>query len=228
MDRYFPIILSLINYTAINILKQSYQSWCSRASFQPYAGYAVYADPEDHQISRRNLNKVYNWVGMVPDIFEYMADTYNFTYDLFESRDGAWGWYDPEADQWHGIIRDLMDDVADIGPAPLLIKEERTKVVDYLIPFHVDGSTFVISRETAFNNGYTKAFATETWITLVVMVFIVALSLAGVVKYGGEVKSAFFQLDHCFIFTAQNFCGFGAKKWHVTPVNIPARYSTVR
>ena len=194
-----------------------------RASFQPYAGYAVYAQLEDHHMSKRNLNRRHNWVGMVPDIFEHLAETYNFTYDLFESRDGAWGSYDPQTDQWSGIIRDLIEDVADIGPAPLMIKEERTKVVDYLMPFHTDGSTFAISRETAFNNGYTKAFAEDTWQMLLLITIIVAFCMAGVVKWGRENRLSSFKLEQCFIYTAQNFCGFGAKGWHVTPVNIPSR-----
>ena len=108
----------------------------------------MYAKPEDQQISPRNLNQKLNWVGMVPDIFEHLAETFNFTYDLFESRDGGWGYHNTDTGQWSGIVRDLVDDVADIGPAPLLIKQERSKVVDYLIPFHTDGSTFTISRET--------------------------------------------------------------------------------
>ena len=124
-----------------------------RTYFQPYVGYAVYTRPEDHKISYRNLNKKYNWVGLVSDIFEHLAETYNFTYDLFESRDGTWGYFDQETGQWGGIIRDLLDNVADI-------KKDRVRVVDYLMPFNTDRMTFTISRETSFNNGYTKAFNT--------------------------------------------------------------------
>ena len=87
------------------------------------------------------------------DIFEHLAETYNFTYDLFESRDGTWGYFDQETGQWGGIIRDLLDNVADI-------KKDRVQVVDYLMPFITDRMTFTISRETSFNNGYTKAFNT--------------------------------------------------------------------
>ena len=194
-----------------------------RASFQPYAGYAVYNDDEEFVASKRNLNGRYNWIGMVPDIFEFMAETFNFTYDLFESRDGAWGSYDAHTGLWSGIIRDLIDDVADIGPAPLMIKEERSKVVDYLMPFHTDGSTFAISRETAFNNGYTKAFAKETWMMLLIIIIITACSLAAVVKMVKETKSSAFDVDHCFIFAAQNFCGFGAKGWFNTPIKLSSR-----
>ena len=195
-----------------------------RASFQPYPGYAVYARPEDHRISKRNLNKMYNWVGLVPDIFEFLAESYNFTYDLFESRDGAWGSYNPATGQWSGIIRDLIEDVADIGPAPLMIKEERTKVIDFIMPFFVDGSTFAISRQTAFNNGYVTAFTNEIWMLLLAITFLVASVLALVVRYGKELKHSDFKFEHCFIFTAQNFCGFGKKGWFSIPVNVSTRY----
>ena len=87
------------------------------------------------------------------DIFEHLAETYNFTYDLFESRNGTWGYFDQDTGQWGGIIRDLLDNVADI-------KKDRVRVVDYLMPFNTDRMTFTISRETSFNNGYTKAFNT--------------------------------------------------------------------
>ena len=81
------------------------------------------------------------------DIFEHLAETYNFTYYLFKFWDGTWGYFDQETGQWGGIIRDLLD-------------KDRVRVVDYLMPFNTDRMTFTISRETSFNNGYTKAFNT--------------------------------------------------------------------
>ena len=92
------------------------------------------------------------------------------------------------------------------------------------MPFSSDGMTFTISRATAFNNGYTKAFTEETWAMLVILIACVALAMAAVVKWGQEPKQAEFKLEQCFIYTAQNYCGFGAKRWHVTPIDIPSRY----
>ena len=191
--------------------------------FLPYAGYAEIVVPDSQQVSARNLNGKYNWIGMVPDIVEYMAESLNFTYDLALSRDGYWGSYDEDIAEWNGIIKDLMDDAADVGLAPLTVLHERAEAVDFLLPIHSDRSTFVIGRESSFNNGFTTNFTRDTWKVIGIVVVLSALALALVVKVGKEKMGTEFKLEQCFIYTCGALCAFGVKRWHTTPVTVSAR-----
>ena len=194
-----------------------------RSVFLPYAGYSDVIKPEEKRISAKNVNKVYNWVGVVPDIVEYLAESLNFTYDLVLSRDGLWGNYKEERGEWNGIIKDIMDDVADIGFAPLTVQHERANVVDFLLPFYLERGTFAISRKSSFNNGFITTFKTDTWKMIGVIVIISSLALALVVKIGKEKRAAEFKLVHCLAITYGAFCAFGARGGYTTPVTLSAR-----
>ena len=85
--------------------------------------------------SARNINQKYNWVGMVPDIVEFLAKTMNFTYDLGFPRDGSWGAFNKDTGEWSGIIGDILDGDVDVGFAPLTVLHERAEAVDFSFQF---------------------------------------------------------------------------------------------
>ena len=194
--------------------------------FLPYPGYIDIVGGGT-EVSVWNSRKEYTWVGIIPDIVDYLAETLNFTYELALSRDGLWGNYRKETGEWNGIIRDLIDDVGDIGFAPLTVLYERAKSVDFLVPFYSDRGTFVISRQTSFNNGFITTFKTDTWQVIAVVVVISSLVLTLVVKLGRERKAADFRLVHCFVITYGAFCAFGYRGWHTTPGTLSARFSSI-
>ena len=116
-----------------------------RSNFHTEEGFADLVSLKERQISSRNMNKKYNWAGLVPDIFESMADSLNFTFSLELPRDGRMGSEDIYG-QWSGIFRDLIDDVADISPTSLTVLQRRSSVVDFLLPFYRTSETFVIRK----------------------------------------------------------------------------------
>ena len=59
------------------------------------------------------------WFGIIPDILKTLSSYLNCTYSLALSTDGYWGTFDPVTEQWNGLIRDILDDVADLAVAPL-------------------------------------------------------------------------------------------------------------
>ena len=178
--------------------------------------------------SPRNLNKKYNWVGLVPDILEFLASNLNFTYELELSRDGTWGYYDQSTGEWSGIIKDVVDGVADIGVAPLTVNYDRTKVVDFLLPIHSDKSTFVVSQKLAFNNSFLATLKTESWRMVGMFVFILGLSLSAVVRISKDKRADGFRLQQCLIYASGALCGFKAKGWFITPVTFSARFVSRR
>ena len=173
--------------------------------------------------SARNINQKYNWVGMVPDIVEFLAKTMNFTYDLGFPRDGSWGAFNKDTGEWSGIIGDIFDGDVDVGFAPLTVLHERAEAVDFLIPIHSDKSTFVVSQELSYNNAYTTTFNSDLWTMIAVFGIILSLALALIVKIGRDQQSSAFLLEQCFIYSSGALCGFKAKGWYTTPVSVSAR-----
>ena len=173
--------------------------------------------------SARNINQKYNWVGMVPDIVEFLAKTLNFTYDLGFPRDGSWGAFDDDTGEWSGIIGDILDGDVDVGFAPLTVLHERAEAVDFLIPIHSDKSTFVVSQELSFNNSYTTTFNSDLWTMIAVFAIILSLALSLMIKIGKDQQSSAFLLEQCFIYSSGALCGFKAKGWYTTPVSVSAR-----
>ena len=197
---------------------------CCRSVFLPYPGYIDILGADAKTVSAWNLNKQYNWVGIIPDVVDYLAESLNFTYDLTLSRDGLWGNYRKETGKWNGIIKDLVDDVGDIGFAPLTVLFDRSSIVDFLLPIYSDRSTFVISRQSSYNNGFITTFKADTWHVIAIVVIISSLVLAFVVRVGKERRAADFRLAHCFAITYGAFCAFGYRGWYTTPVTLSARW----
>ena len=174
-------------------------------------------------LSTRNINNKYRWVGLVPDIMEFLAIHLNFTYELELSRDGTWGFFDQSTGEWSGIIKDVVDGVADIGAAPLTVNFDRTQFVDFLHPIHSDKSTFVVAQKLAFNNSFLSTLKTESWRMIGVFVILLAVTLCMVVRVSKDQGQHGFKLQHCLIYASGALCGFKAKGWFITPVAISAR-----
>ena len=187
----------------------------------PYTGYAVQDNTKTS--SPRNLNQKHNLVGLVPDILEFLALHLNFTYELELSRDGTWGYYDQGTGEWSGIIRDVVDGVADIGAAPLTVNFERSNFVDFLLPIHSDKSTFVVSQKLGFDNNFLSTLKTESWRMIGMFVILLALTLFMVVRVGRDQGQHGFRLQQCFIYAVGALCGVKARGWFITPFTLSAR-----
>jgi hypothetical protein len=194
-----------------------------RSTFHPEEGFADLVSLKERQISSRNMNKKYNWAGLVPDIFESMADSLNFTFSLELPRDGRMGSEDIYG-QWSGIFRDLIDDVADISPTSLTVLQTRSSVVDFLLPFYRTSEMFVIRIELPLPwMIFLNPFCISTWFFVIFFGFILAMSLAILVKLRGDIVQREFSLSKCLTYIAGAFCGFAVRRWSVTPVGFSSR-----
>ena len=195
-----------------------------RAAFLPYSGFTDLVGVDTIKMSKRNINKKYNWVGLVPQIFETLAENLNFTFELEVSRDGNWGAQNKVTREWNGLIKDVIDDVADIAAAPLTVLESRSAVVDFLLPVQSDYNTFIIRKHSSYSwDLFFKPFHLSTWIIIFIFVISISFSQAFVVKLGAEKLRAEFDLEKCLIFVYGAFGGFAARRWSVTPNNTSAR-----
>ena len=194
-----------------------------RAIFHPEVGFSELVSSSQRKFSTRNMNKKYNWAGLVPDIFESLAASLNFTFSLDLPRDGRWGAED-DAGQWSGIFSDLMDDEADIAPASLAILETRSSVVDFLLPFYRTSATFVIKTELPLPwRIFLSPFKLLTWVVVFLSGCVLAVMLASLVKYRIDESYEEFTIVKCFIYVFGAFSGFAVRRWTHTPFTLSAR-----
>ena len=179
---------------------------------------------KQQQSHTRNKNKKYNWAGLVPQIFETLAETLNFTFNLELARDGNWGSQDMETGEWNGLIKDLIDDAADIAAAPLTVLKSRSLVVEFLLPVETDSNTFIVQKHFSYSwDIFFGPFHFSTWMMIIIFVLVMSVTQAFVVNMGKEEFEAEFNLEKCFIFVCGAFCGFAARRWSVTPLNFSSR-----
>ena len=120
-----------------------------RARFLEETGYAaLFDDSSQMKVAERNLKNV-PWAGFVPDIFDSLAIKLNFSYELANSRDGKFGAINDNG-EWNGLIKDLIDDEADIVPSALFADKVRATAVDFITPFQLEGCSFFIATQSSF------------------------------------------------------------------------------
>ena len=189
-----------------------------RAVFLPWTTFIWLSEPGKDSYTPEE------WFGLVPDIFNSFARQLNFTYSIALSRDGYWGAVDKETGRWNGIIGDVVDGVADIAVAVLSVTKTRSEVADFMIPFYSDQFGFFISKESSYTwNTYFEPFMYESWVVLLAMLILIALSLAMVARVGKDKSIKEFTLEKCFIYVFGAYGGFAIRRWSITPVNISTR-----
>ncbi|XP_047480229.1 probable glutamate receptor [Penaeus chinensis] len=105
--------------------------------------------------------------GILGSFFREMAALTNFTYTCRPSRDGQWGAV--VNNEWTGIIRDILDDVADIGVAAIDVSLKRSEAVSYLQGIVSGGYRIYMKKPTNDDymwSVYTKQFSKASWMVL--------------------------------------------------------------
>jgi len=170
------------------------------------------------------MNKKYNWAGVVPDIFESLASSLNFTFSLDLPRDGRWGSED-ESGLWSGIFKDLMDDLADIAPTSLAILHSRSAVVDFLLPFYRTSASLVIKTELPLPwMIFLSPFRVLTWLAVCLSGCVLAAVLALLVTQRLDKSREEFSLVKSFIYVFGAFSGFSVRRWTHTPQTLSSRW----
>ena len=180
-------------------------------------------DKVSSKYSLRNVNKV-AWSGIVPDIFESMAVSMNFTYSLMPPRDGKWGSYDAASDTWNGAVKDLMEGVADVAPISLFMSHIRSTAVDFSIPIISSNNVFLVSNQPSYSwDIFLRPFHSLTWIVLYITIIVLSGILTLITRYGREEKIEEFRLVKCFVFVYGAFSALAARRWSTTPMKTSGR-----
>ena len=191
-----------------------------RLVFVPYAnGNHIVINATDDKLLKNE-----DWKGMIPDIVNALSKYLNFTYSIAISRDGKYGKFDAETDEWNGLVKDIIDDVADIAVASLSITKSRSQVVDFMIPFESEENCFLVSMRASFSwTTFLHPFLYESWAALLVMLVSLSLVFAFVARIGNDECLKEFTLEKCAIYVFGAYGGIAVRRWSITPSNISAR-----
>uniref|UniRef100_A0A0K8WAY1 Glutamate receptor, ionotropic kainate 2 n=1 Tax=Bactrocera latifrons TaxID=174628 RepID=A0A0K8WAY1_BACLA len=118
--------------------------------------------------------------GYAVDLIYALAEECNFDFVFQPVPDNNYGSYDKTTDEWNGIIRQLMDNNAQIGICDLTITQARRTVVDFTVPFMQLGVSILFYKEPPPPKklfGFFAPFSLTVWICLLVALMVTALAL---------------------------------------------------
>ncbi|KAL7740685.1 hypothetical protein ACLKA6_000052 [Drosophila palustris] len=118
--------------------------------------------------------------GYAVDLLYNLAEECKFDFHFEPVRDNKYGSYDAKTDEWDGIIRQLIDNNAQIGICDLTITQARRSVVDFTVPFMQLGISILAYKEPppeANKYAFLKPYNMNVWLHLMVAMLITAMAL---------------------------------------------------
>ncbi|XP_060599941.1 glutamate receptor ionotropic, NMDA 2B-like isoform X2 [Ruditapes philippinarum] len=112
----------------------------------------------------------YCCAGMCVEILERLADELNFEYTLYEVPDKEWGVQDPVTKEWNGLIKELLEEKADMVVTNFIIDEMRLGIIDFSTPFLRSGVTIMVSiRKGAISPyAFLEPYDFYSWILILI------------------------------------------------------------
>nr|XP_022327935.1 glutamate receptor ionotropic, kainate 3-like isoform X2 [Crassostrea virginica] len=120
--------------------------------------------------------------GFLISIFEKLAEDLGFSFNISLVPDGKYGSYKGKTRGWTGMVRQLLDDKADLALAPFQITPSRSRVVDFPKPFMTKGTSLVVRKpeRSVSPFQFLMPLSHVVWITIFVAYVFTALMLFGV------------------------------------------------
>ncbi|XP_017064315.2 glutamate receptor ionotropic, kainate 2 [Drosophila eugracilis] len=118
--------------------------------------------------------------GYAVDLMYKLAEECKFDFNFEPVRDNKYGSYDAATDEWDGIIRQLIDNNAQIGICDLTITQARRSVVDFTVPFMQLGISILSYKEPppkADIYAFLNPYGVEVWIYVMIAMMITAFAL---------------------------------------------------
>lgn len=94
-------------------------------------------DVPPEALDRMSFEEKYE--GYVIDLVKHLAQKLKFKYKFHIVRDGKYGGRDKVTGEWNGMIRELIDQKADLAVIDLSMTSERQEAVDFTMPFMTTG-----------------------------------------------------------------------------------------
>ncbi|CAH1273266.1 GRIK2 [Branchiostoma lanceolatum] len=133
----------------------------------------------------KNLTGKARFSGFCIDLLEWLSEKLGFKYELYEVEDNNFGAYDPELQQWNGMVQDVISRTADIAMATLTITAQREEACDFTMPYVDVGLTFIMGKEKSKTYSllnFLTPFESNLWFMFVVTAVAVGIFQA-VINY---------------------------------------------
>ncbi|XP_068509178.1 glutamate receptor ionotropic, kainate 1 isoform X2 [Syngnathus scovelli] len=105
-----------------------------------------------HKKSDKDLVGNDRFEGYCLDLLKELSNILGFTYEVRLVADGKYGAQNDKG-EWNGMVRELIDHVADLAVAPLTITYVREKVIDFSKPFMTLGISILYRKPNGTNPG---------------------------------------------------------------------------
>ncbi|XP_020613483.1 glutamate receptor ionotropic, kainate 2-like [Orbicella faveolata] len=118
-------------------------------------------------------------MGYCIDLLEKLQEKLKFSYEVYLVPDGNYGSQDALTKEWNGIVKEIIEERADMAVASFTISSERQKVIDFTQPFMHLGLTALVrsvNDEVDFF-AFFKPFKVDLWITIAVTTFLIGVLL---------------------------------------------------
>ncbi|XP_064861052.1 glutamate receptor ionotropic, kainate 1 isoform X2 [Oncorhynchus nerka] len=102
--------------------------------------------------SDRELSGNDRFEGYCLDLLKELSNILGFTYEVKLVSDGKYGAQNDKG-EWNGMVRELIDHIADLAVAPLTITYVREKVIDFSKPFMTLGISILYRKPNGTNPG---------------------------------------------------------------------------
>ena len=99
-------------------------------------------------------NSFFSFTGTNVDLLESLAQSLNFSYELYPAADGKFGIKLPNS-SWNGVIGDLLNQKANFSNADLGITKSRGEAVDFTADIAVAHDRFYMKKPMAEVNFMT-------------------------------------------------------------------------
>lgn len=109
-----------------------------------------------------------NYSGYCVDLLNEIARVLNFDYEIYEVDDGKFGQLGPNG-EWDGIIKELVDQRADIALAAMSIMAERDNAIDFTVPFDDMAGIIILMKKTKAPTAIFKFLTVleiEVWLSI--------------------------------------------------------------
>ncbi|XP_062125741.1 glutamate receptor ionotropic, kainate 2 isoform X1 [Drosophila sulfurigaster albostrigata] len=103
------------------------------------------------------------------ELIDELSKKLGFTYTFYLQPDNKYGGLDPKTGEWNGMLREIIDNRADMGITDLTMTSERESGVDFTIPFMNLGIAILFRKpmkEPPKLFSFMSPFSGEVWLWL--------------------------------------------------------------
>lgn len=114
------------------------------------------------------------------ELIQKLSEKLGFNYTFQLQEDGAYGSLNKETGEWNGMMKELMEDRADLAITDLTITSDREMAVDFTMPFMNLGISILFEtpkKEPPQLFSFMSPFSSDVWLAVAAALFLISLSL---------------------------------------------------